>query len=63
MRDGETRQLIIRIVPGLYPGQHSERDGGRADDQLQELEPDDFVDERRYAAGKGEEKNERGPAL
>ena len=32
------------------PQQHAERNGGRADHQLQELEPDDLVDQRRTAA-------------
>ena len=32
------------------PQQHAEGDGGRADHQLQELEPDDLVDQRRTAA-------------
>ena len=32
------------------PQQHAEGNGGRADHQLQELEPDDLVDQRRTAA-------------
>ncbi len=33
------------------PEQHGERDRGRADDELQKLEPDDFVNEGSTAAG------------
>ena len=38
--------------------QHAERDRGRADHQLQQLEPDDLVDQRRAAAA--EEEHEDG---
>ena len=35
--------------------QHAEGNGGRADHQLQELEPDDLVDQRRTAAADEED--------
>ena len=37
----------------------AERDGGGADDQFQELEPDDLVDKRRDAAAEREQEHER----
>jgi hypothetical protein len=39
--------------------QHTERNGGRADYQFQNLEPDNFVDEGSGAAGESEQKQRR----
>ena len=39
--------------------QHAERDRGRPDHQLQQLEPDDLVDQRRAAAADEQEQDER----
>src|SRR5205807_801269 len=39
--------------------QHRERNRGRADDQLEQLKPDDLVDERGETAADEEAKNDR----
>ena len=52
MRRGRIKTAEAR--PSHERGEeHCERNGGRADDQFEELEPDDFVNERCDAAAEG----------
>ena len=39
--------------------QHAERNGGRSDDEAQELEPDDLIDERGASAADEEQDEKR----
>ncbi len=60
-RRDEARQ---KVAPGAQPAhvgaqQNGHRDGSRAHDQLQKLQPDDLVDQRR-AAARGEQNQEDG---
>ena len=45
------------------PEQHAERDGGRADHQLDQLEPDDLVDQRGAAAADEQQQQQREKSL
>jgi hypothetical protein len=42
---------------------HAQRDGGRADDELEQLEPDDFVDQSRASAADEEQDRQRQIAV
>ena len=48
----------MHMPPMNVPSSTPERDGGRSDDEAQELEPDDLVDQRRAAAADEEQDDE-----
>ena len=48
-----------RHAPHERAEQHSNRDGRRADDELDQVEPDGFVNQRRAATGKKEDEKTR----
>ena len=58
MKRGSSR-LPRHMPPMNVPEQHAERDSGRPDDELQELEPDDLVDQRGAAAAHEEQQQRR----